>query len=75
MLKPNTIGLGEYSSEDLAAELNDRFSKNTSRVEVIDHSGRVYVEGSIYGTPVFPELSIQDNGRTLKIFVEVVDER
>ena len=39
------------------------------RVEVVDQEGRQYVKGSIYGTPVKVELSIQDGGRTLKVFV------
>lgn len=40
------------------------------RIEVIDDSGRAYVNGSIYGTPVKIELSLQDDGKTLKVFVE-----
>jgi hypothetical protein len=36
-----------------------------TRLEVIDHTGRAYV---IYNADV--ELSYQDDGRTLKIFVE-----
>lgn len=40
------------------------------RFEVIDSSGRAYVKGSIYGTPVKIELSLQDDGKTLKVFVE-----
>ena len=39
------------------------------RFEVIDDEGRAYVKGSIYGTPVGVELSLQDDGRTLKVFV------
>lgn len=39
------------------------------RFEVIDDEGRAYVKGSIYGTPVRVELSLQDDGRTLKVFV------
>lgn len=40
------------------------------RLEVIDDTGRAYVRGSIYGTPIKIELSVQDDGRTLKVFVE-----
>ena len=40
------------------------------RFEVIDETGRAYVKGSIYGSPVKIELSYQDDGRTLKVFVE-----
>ena len=39
------------------------------RFEVIDETGRAYVKGSIYGSPVSVELSYQDEGRTLKVFV------
>lgn len=73
MSKPNTVGLGEYTLEDLIAELNTRMEKLTDRFEVVDDSGRAYVRGSIYGTPVFPKLSIQDEGATLKVFVEDID--
>lgn len=44
--------------------------KNVDRLEVIDETGRAYVRGSIYGIPVKIELSYQDNGKTLKVFVE-----
>lgn len=37
--------------------------------EVIDDEGRAYVKGSIYGSPVKIELSLQDDDRTLKVFV------
>jgi hypothetical protein len=40
-----------------------------NRIEVIDETGRVYVKGKIYMTPVKIEFSIQDDGETLKIFV------
>ena len=40
------------------------------RFEVIDESGRAYVKGSIYGTPVSVDLSYQDDGKTLKVFVK-----
>lgn len=44
------------------------------RVELIDHTktmeGRVWVRGPIYGSPVEVELDVQDEGRTLKIFVK-----
>lgn len=39
------------------------------RFEVIDETGRVYVKGSIYGSPVSIKLSLQDDNRTLKVFV------
>ena len=40
------------------------------RFEVIDNEGRAYAKGSIYGSPVKIKLSLQDDGRTLKVFVE-----
>lgn len=43
--------------------------ETVDRFEVIDETGRAYVKGSIYGSPVSIELSLQDNNRTLKVFV------
>lgn len=42
---------------------------SVDRFEVIDDTGRAYVKGSIYGSPVSIELSYQDDGHTLKVFV------
>jgi ribosomal protein S28E/S33 len=39
--------------------------KDVTRVEVIDSTGRAYV-----ATNVTVELSVQDEGRTLKVFVK-----
>lgn len=39
--------------------------KDVTRVEVIDSSGRAYV-----ATNVTVELSVQDQGRTLKVFIK-----
>lgn len=43
-------------------------------VELIDHTstmeGRAWVRGSIYGSPIEVVLDVQDEGRTLKIFVK-----
>lgn len=44
--------------------------KKVDRLEVIDGTGRAYVKGSIYGSPVEIMLSLQDDGRTLKVFVD-----
>lgn len=44
-------------------------NNKVDRLEVIDGTGRAYVKGSIYGSPIKLELSYQDNGRTLKVFV------
>lgn len=49
--------------------LNAKFN-NVDRFEVIDESGRSYVKGSIYGTPISIEVSLQDDSRTLKVFVD-----
>lgn len=42
-------------------------TKNVTRVEVIDHTGRSYVNWNILNKVT---LSLQDDGRTLKVFVE-----
>jgi hypothetical protein len=47
-------------------------TSKVNRLEVIDETGRAYIKGSIYGTPVKVELSFQDDGRTLKVFVEAI---
>ena len=63
-------GLGEYSDAQLLAELVER--SKIDRLEVIDENGRAYARGSIYGTPVSVELSLQDANKTLKVFVTTV---
>ncbi len=45
-----------------------------NRIEVIDETGRAYVRGTIYGSPVKIELSYQDDDRTLKLFVTPTEE-
>ena len=53
-------------------------TKNVTRVEVIDHTGRSYVNWNILKRVT---VSLQDDGRTLKVFVDrkkeeiVKDER
>lgn len=60
---------------ELKAKINrliEQARENTdavNRIEVIDDTGRAYVKGAIYGTPVKVTLSYQDDGRTLKVFV------
>ena len=49
-------------------------TSKVDRLEVIDDTGRAYVKGSIYGTPVKVELSYQDDGRTLKVFVTDIEQ-
>lgn len=40
-----------------------------NRIELINKNSRVFVRGSVYETPITVELSIQDDERTLKVFV------
>lgn len=40
-----------------------------TRFEVIDENGRVYVKNSLYNCHL--ELSYQDDGRTLKVFIKL----
>lgn len=47
-------------------------TSKVNRIEVIDETGRVYVKGKMYGSPVKVNLSLQDDGQTLKVFVEGV---
>lgn len=53
----------EEQKEEHDIECVDRF-------EVIDETGRAYVKGPMYGSPVDVELSYQDNGKTLKVFID-----
>lgn len=48
----------------------NKLIKSVDRFEVIDETGRAYVKGRIYGSPVKIELSLQDDGKTLKVFVK-----
>lgn len=48
----------------------DRETKYVNRVEVIDESGRAYVNMSVANCT----LGIQDNGQTLKVFVSTDDK-
>lgn len=50
------------------------YLEDVDRFEVIDDTGRAYVKGSIYGTPVKVELSYQNDGRTLKVFVAAIEK-
>jgi len=53
-------------------KLMEQPAEKVNRLEVIDDTGRAYVKGSIYGSPVSIKLSYQDDGRTLKVFVEAL---
>lgn len=52
----------EENKEEHDIKLVDRF-------EVIDEDGRVYAKGPMYDSPVDVELSYQDEGKTLKVFI------
>lgn len=57
-------------SEDLHTDLAVDLTKIT-RLEVIDNTGRAWVGGQPYDTlPLEIKASIQDDGRTLKLFVK-----
>lgn len=43
-------------------------TSKVTRFEVIDENGRVYVKNSLYNCHL--ELSYQDDGRTLKVFIK-----
>ena len=49
--------------------------EKVDRFEVIDNEGRAYAKGSIYGSPVKVKLSLQDEGRTLKVFVKGLNNK
>lgn len=49
--------------------------EKVDRFEVIDDEGRAYAKGSIYGSPVKVKLSLQDEGRTLKVFVKALNNK
>jgi len=58
--------------EKLLADREKTLTEKVDRIEVIDETGRAYIKGSIYGSPVKVELSLQDSNRTLKVFVEAL---
>lgn len=70
--RKGSMGISE--AKQALTELIDRevaaATEKVDRFEVIDDTGRAYVKGSIYGSPVSVELSYQDDGRTLKVFVK-----
>lgn len=71
---PTTVSIAKGNEISLTEAYFTNTTKNNptetvDRFEVIDDTGRAYVKGSIYGTPVKVELSYQDDDRTLKVFV------
>ena len=69
MRKPNTIGLGEYTDEDLLAELKERqlFSRVTRLETITPKYGRTTI---FWDDNLEINLSLQDDGKTLKVFVD-----
>lgn len=63
------ISLFKDYAADIERRARDEATNKVDRLEVIDSTGRAYVKGSIYGSPVEVKLSYQDDGRTLKVFV------
>lgn len=61
----------EVAKKALNAHYQKKYEK-VDRFEVIDETGRAYVKGSIYGSSIKVELSLQDDGRTLKVFMEAL---
>jgi len=60
-----TIDANEYLTlKDQAKEMHKKEQDNITRLEVIDNQGRQYVQWNCK-----IELSYQDNGKTLKVFV------
>lgn len=55
--------------EAYASERERELTRQVNRIEVIDSTGRAYVKGEMYGTPVTVEVQLQDDDRTLKVFV------
>lgn len=47
-------------------EILEKISKNVNRVEVIDRTGRAYIEWG----DIDVKISLQDEGRTIKVFVK-----
>ena len=77
ILPPEFLDSAEAKEDDFYPALiawRDAHTKQTTskvdRFEVIDETGRAYAKGSIYGSPVSVELSYQDDGKTLKVFVK-----
>ena len=64
----NTIGLGEYTNEDLLAELKERnFFSGVTRFEVIGYDERFVI---FWDKDTELDLSFQDENRTLKVFID-----
>lgn len=74
----DNLGGGDWRSSDSAIEKahkailthHRKAVELVDRFEVIDDTGRAYVKGNIYGSPVSIELNYQDGGKTLKVFVK-----
>lgn len=66
-----SVNLGEAKSliMELISEAVNKAYEKVNRFEVVDDTGRAYVKGLIYGSPVKVEAQLQDNDKTLKVFV------
>lgn len=64
MLKCSLCGKGFFEDQELSKHMNECHFCQLSRLEVIDEQGRAYGRWDCS-----LEFSIQDHGRTLKIFV------
>ena len=69
MTKPNTIGLGEYTTEELLCELKERnLFSGVTRLEVITREyGRTTI---FWDSNKEIDISFQDNNKTMKVFVD-----
>ena len=57
-----------YKQGYIQCQENMSDTSKVTRFEVIDENGRVYVKNSLYNCHL--ELSYQDDGRTLKVFIK-----
>jgi len=54
-------------NKDNKPQADNNKTKRVTRVEIIDESGRAFLMGDVASV----KLSLQDDGRTLKLFVQV----
>ena len=60
------FGVGKLYDEIVESEKTDISTEEVTRVEVIDDTGRAYVNRNQDNAV---EVQLQDNGRTLKVFI------
>jgi len=67
-MRTNTVGLGEYTNEDLLAELKERnLFSGVTRFEIVGFDERFVI---FWDDNAELDLSFQDDNRTLKVFVD-----